>query len=1663
MQVKPLANEYNIPVEEPTQEDTGPNIPVETPSPPVSPATAGDRATKAVFGLQNKVNVDYNGYYSSFLQGQEKNVRQYVSDKLAEASAARKVDQIRQLAQAGWPLTKEDVDNVNTAVNDPRSVIEDHYSQRYMDHLNWPKGNPDNTSWLNAIHPEEADTQTNWDKDINLGSEYMARVQFLKLRQQEAAEDSDKQSWLSWSWDQAKNLTTIYPWIKMHTGGSWYDLPGHAQEATRTDLLTLPSYEAFKNKYDLISSSLPPGLRLQFATNMVGMSTSDQVMQDIFPLVQPGVEVSLGVGLISKSVQQNTINTAIRQQIQSSAIQAGMSPTQAATLASGNLAGSAAQRAWGTLANLARRSDPIVEAEKNLPNILRRGRADAILNNGGDVNGTNAILEEYTRMEQELPGILKGLTYPERFPALAEKDPEAIAAALQTVRSRSRDISDNFLNQSNPYQHPIDRSWWSDAIIGRSAVDPFGTAAEAGKWAKDRGLSGYEIVGNKINKVSPSRLTPAEAQAAFDIHKDQFIPGSTEIRIEGEGVRVEQGGTGFYIIKPFPIPEDAPAMRPFYARLPEDKVPEGGVINSLLARWRTPNETQSAWSNRNRESATFVNSVIENYAWKEAEAIRDMVPGFIGKQKWNDWERVLNAARKQYDPDNNRIGYTYKNIGELEYAYRKTVGRSPDNQEIAAYFAFKRINEFDHILRTVSILKHKQRLGVMSHQITWRDPKLQGNVVQSAEFDAIPSDHFPSGNRTIAIIERDGSVTVKRLNALGNHQASGPGTKAFPKSQYYADQVMQGKYTVVKLHAPEHTPLAGYGGIKDTDIIEHVLAPSYMFSNKPIAWGAQLPERGGGHFVYKAPWRISQLDVRPETIGSRVVHKLVGVTSGWHVMNTADGAKIEGLLNQVRGLLKTDRAAARNIVENQLGMNWDEFLGFFKPPPSRNSFGQWTKGTKPRFNINEPFVLHGANENLLNKIPESDLKARYKNFEDIRSTSPNQRFMTEFSQERDANEMFTWDNIGTADAPMYRYEPSPLIDAIPTMNRAMNKISNTLAMDDMKISAVSSWIQEAKNLLTVKEDMLNASPLYWFHHANFIKSPLDSRRIAELEVAREQIKQFIGQVSETDAVIGYWTQKLADALYQSTIPGVSRLAKRIDPVNLAHTLSDPTRFIRAMTFHMKMGLFAIPQILVQGQTYVNILGIAGPVRASQGTVGALMHQWSRMNANPRILAALGKNAEKFGYRPGEWEAFREAGFSTGFFNVGSEYALRDNPMSNKIIQTQWGKFLQLGALPFTEGERNARFGSWYTAAKEMAEIKPVSQWTNADRLKVLNRAALLNGNMNRASNAMFQRGFAALPAQFLTYTIRQAELMWGKRLTSPEKARLLLTNAMAYGLPVGLGITGIPSDFFRNAAIEQGYNPGDNYLNTMITEGIPSTILALVDHDRYWNVGERFGNTGLNDMFYGDKTIWDLAGGAAFSSVGSFLEAFDPFRQAIMSGYRQDGNQFNISYQHLLQPLREITTFNAAERAIAAAKTGTWISKGDNPLLRGVTVPESVMSFLTGLQPQEVSDLRHVTDIKAAEQNVEKWAQSRAIQEAGRAMEAYDNKDTAQGEDFMTNAMMYLNVYIPEERKEEVLSRMFNRFQDVVQRTRQQFGTKDVPPWLKDQRTDQWISTLRNR
>src|SRR5258708_14828736 len=183
--------------------------------------------------------------------------------------------------------------------------------------------------------------------------------------------------------------------------------------------------------------------------------------------------------------------------------------------------------------------------------------------------------------------------------------------------------------------------------------------------------------------------------------------------------------------------------------------------------------------------------------------MQPLLPFGKGKEKWDDWERVLNNARKVYDPDTNKIGYTYKNIGEYQYAYMKSIGRLADDQEVAAYFAFKRTDELDHSLRTISIVKHKERLGVMSHKITIRG-KIPGDIKESPEFDAIPMDHFPGGHDTIAIVKDDGSIKVSRLNQLGSGYY-GTKTAASAKESYnkiYGRAVQDVHLKVVVIHAP---------------------------------------------------------------------------------------------------------------------------------------------------------------------------------------------------------------------------------------------------------------------------------------------------------------------------------------------------------------------------------------------------------------------------------------------------------------------------------------------------------------------------------------------------------------------------------------------------------------------------------------------------------------------------------------------------------------------------------------------------------------------------------------------------------------------------------------------------------------------------------------------
>src|ERR1700719_444533 len=117
--------EYNIPVESPTpQEDPSYNIPVISGDTPLPDEVAKERAQKADYGLQGKVDKTYGDYYSSFLQGQERYMRGYITNQLqTQISQQRAQSYIALSNTKQGAVTQDDVDNLIDYVNDPNSVI----------------------------------------------------------------------------------------------------------------------------------------------------------------------------------------------------------------------------------------------------------------------------------------------------------------------------------------------------------------------------------------------------------------------------------------------------------------------------------------------------------------------------------------------------------------------------------------------------------------------------------------------------------------------------------------------------------------------------------------------------------------------------------------------------------------------------------------------------------------------------------------------------------------------------------------------------------------------------------------------------------------------------------------------------------------------------------------------------------------------------------------------------------------------------------------------------------------------------------------------------------------------------------------------------------------------------------------------------------------------------------------------------------------------------------------------------------------------------------------------------------------------------------------------------------------------------------------------------
>ncbi len=1327
---------------------------------------------------------------------------------------------------------------------------------------------------------------------------------------------------------------------------------------------------------------------------------------------------------------------------------------------------------------------------------------------------------------------------------LASED--ALKAYQSAARNDFPGIDNSILDISSPKHEPVTNTYHVAFTFGNRDGRLFADEATAVQYAKDHGFADPRVLkaegtvevqpaaykGSKTDLRTKSRLEESipgterlmarERAKAYnktlakevrDAAREQFKLAKEYLADQKKALEevnkkvtlgdavIEQNGLGFTfkVIRPYKETDDVVRSwlinkdegGKFYGEGASSASREGfgGWKNSVLGWIRGADDTLAFNESMQRKVAVYTQSLLKEWAKDDAQIIENLANNFkwykpqtwLGKllsnkevfQQWND---TLKFAKTADDPATGEKGYFFKTPGELENHYQNYYKRFPTPMETEAYFAHVRLIEADRVLSEIAEFRNRSRLGTEQHQIFVQQGKTR---IASGFFDGIHQQEFPRGDDNVIVMGGQlGEEKVYNLQHIPTKDR-----------QKLEQAVKEGRQRVIRIYDPDSNPLKSLSDIAGSKRIRYVITNSS--ETKPLDFN-HVNRRGGGHFDVDADFFIKQANMVDESTGlypdlaSKFRRIYRGDTTLMPIANRVMGADIVKRMNKINKLMANGQEDLAKTESAGLGIDWNELSGWYKP--SRDKDG---KVVAPRINPNEPFYVVSRNKKIFDI--DKSLEERHGGlFKDgTKSGSDALQFKVAYNEVRDSGNLKTLKDEGTQGNPLYKYVSADYVDPIPTMNRALNRAINSTFMDDYKIHAVEHWLTEAIPHLKASESEVRSSPFYHFNTASdkgaFKPDTPESIRWNLLS-NRYKINQFVGTPSSMDTAIHGLTQLLADNLYKKFGPTETASAfgkaATIVPLWMLDKVKSPVSAIRSFAFNAKLGVFAIPQFIVQAQTYTTIAAL-NPRQAMAGTYAYMLHSWSRINSHPEVLASMDRYASKmrmFGssWKPGEWLEARKELARTGFEHVGGEHAIADDAMQYKTIKNEWNNFLSAGQVFFREGEKASRIGAYYTAFKEWRDLNPVKVITDADRQRILQKADLLTVNMSRASSSALHGGVLSLTTQFLSYQLRMAELFFGKRIgeTTAERtlarARLMTMYAAMYGAPSALGITGYPfGDSIREHAINNGYQIGDKFLSSLLMEGIPAMSLAMItgkgdfQKGNFYNIGDRYGSQGftqIRESLRTDKTMWSIFGGAGVNSIVNTMSNLDPFWKSakyLMSD-DEEGNTFKLKVNDFVNLFNEVSTVDATTRWYRALNTGRWVTKNGQYVDDVSAGNATFMAMITGTKPQQQDDVFAIKNIKDAEKGIWKNAQKAITRDYQRGIEAADANDPETANVYFNRVRARMIIdNIPLDMRAEILSNASRGYEKTIDTSQRYWATKSVPAGEEQGRLDSYTKYLQ--
>lgn len=1237
------------------------------------------------------------------------------------------------------------------------------------------------------------------------------------------------------------------------------------------------------------------------------------------------------------------------------------------------------------------------------------------------------------------------------------------------------------------------------------------------KLEKDAGIASKNR--SEVVEVHGSQST--EAAKAFD-KEDAIKKNLVDLNAQLKDLQIkrlntygtiEQQGTGYYINKVVPLPldknfvtdglittkfetsdsRDLPLydIKAYRKDMKEGNVSTGvppgwasGLANAILGRARTPAERLSQAENINRLTAKHGPSILLGMLQDGSGPIVK-----IPALEWKDFDRLTRYAMKAHNEGTKIPGIWFNNPDEIEKWYLQNLNKTAPDYMINAYFSFKKIMLDDLSMRSISVLGKKYRIGAMQHAISFNDK--DGQRVTTDFFEGVRQQELPRDHLNILVSREN----VKDSRVMRSDRIP-------PKQRAELEEdIKNGRAKIIQILDPKTKPLSGITSRR----VEYVV--SYNHEEKPLSF-APLNRMGGGHFIPKFDWYIKQPSTEIERgvgndLGRDVTH-YNGMKTLMSMQTKAQGEEVLPHLEAVRQLFAKHASRTKNLdeeavaaFENEGGAVPHDYLEDAVEANRKTGIPfhkhmEWYFGNEdhgPYLNLHEPLVVLPKNRDLLDMPAGQSLINKYhkpsegKIFMDgTKDGSLMAKMMTEFTGERDSEELYTMINKGTSEDPIFSYEPAPYVDPITSMERAFSRMSKSMYLDEMKAFSASHWVKQAEPYLTHSPEQLMAAPLHYMHNPQY-KSGVGKEVIAQLESNRKQAIDFLGRPSDVDAVVYSKLNKIADAIYNkaSSIESKTFEGKIVRqglkevvvvPLWMAPKLRDPVGVIRSYAFH---GSFLVnpSAFFTQFANFGNILALAPRHAATSGMATAL-YAVSRLSRTPEMMAKLDRMAVEFTltgrlgitsrWKPGQFTEAMTILEGSGWDHVGNTNAFKDSIPTNRIVSTKLGSFLKWAQMPMQAGAKTTRVGGWFAAYLEWAERNPGKAIDRAGIDQIKRRASILDTNMSSAMSSNLHTGWMSIPMQFQAYSLRMAEQFFGKDLSRQEKAQLFGMTWLLWGVRGGaVTATGLGSSFLLQWAYENGYAEGKNTWVDFAINGLPSLIGAFITgggdpHKGDWyNFGKLGNATGIDPLekiFQSDNvhgTVLGILGGPSGSMLSDLWNRTYGLRMSMTDP------RFHATSADALAVLRTFTFMSKGWQAWMAQKTGAWYTKNENMVASDITSSQELMALLVGVQPTRWGDAFYKQkSISDEEKHIRETVKQFGIEIARGAM-ADKDKDPGNRDVHFKNARVLFEMIPPEKQGGAMKEAWRNYGEDLISRIDWKFleTFKDTKQMQKIQEVEQ--------